>query len=158
MKLFNILLLVVTLNSCESFRLKKTSSEVLLNEELKTFNWDRVDTYPSFAVCDSLRTKDTKKTCFQAVLTEHIWTFLNNENMIVSEDVSDTLLLQFLLTKEADLQLTAIHMSANTQVHLPNIKPLLHQSLVSLPEAFPAIKRGQQVNTTFELPIIIQAK
>jgi hypothetical protein len=39
---------------------------------------------------------------------------------------------------------------------IPNIKELLKNSLDSLPEIYPAIKRGQQVKTAFTLPVIIQ--
>ena len=59
-----VFLLIITLASCEYFNVKKTSSEAILKEELQTFNWNDVDEYPTFSICDSLTSKQEKKTMF----------------------------------------------------------------------------------------------
>lgn len=156
MRLNYLLLLLLVLSSCEYFNVKKTSPEAILNEELKTFNWNDVDEYPSFSSCDSLTIKEDKKRCFQKVLTTHISDFLQNEIIIVSKDISDTIVLSFQVSETGKLNLLHAKVDAETTKEIPEIKSLLTKSLDSLPEIFPAVKRGQQVKTEFELPVIIK--
>lgn len=152
-----VLLLFLMLSSCESFKVKKTSSEAILKEELQTFNWNDVDEYPSFSLCDSLTLKAEKQACFQAVLSAHISNFLQAEMIVVTKNVNDTVVLNFRVSETGALQLTDAKIDSLTLAEIPNIESLLAKSLDSLPPIFPATKRGQQVTTAFELPIIIQA-
>ncbi|UKM65953.2 hypothetical protein GSB9_02525 [Flavobacteriaceae bacterium GSB9] len=141
--------------SCEYFNVKKTSSEAILNEELQTFNWNDVDEYPSFQACESSISKTERKVCFQYTLTNHIANFLKKEVVVVGQDVQDTVMLQFQVSKRGDLVLIQVEADSITEYEIPEIKTLLEKSLDSLPEIFPALKRGQQVTTEFKLPIII---
>ena len=153
-----VFLLLMTLTSCEYFNVKKTSSEAILKEELKTFNWNDVDEYPTFSVCDSLSTKHEKKQCFGSVLNMHITTYLQKEAIIVTQDINDTIDLQFKISDKGVLTLLNAKIDSLTIAQIPNIKSLLTKSLDSLPNIFPAIKRGQQVTTEFKLPIIISVE
>tara|TARA_R110002049_G_scaffold18043_7_gene69461 strand:- start:2279 stop:2722 length:444 start_codon:yes stop_codon:yes gene_type:complete len=146
------------LASCEYFNVKKTSSEAILNDQLQTFNWNDVDEYPTFSLCDSLVTKQEKRSCFENVLTTQIFNFLENEVIVVTKDVNDTINLQFQVSEKGDLTLLTFEVDSVTSQEIPNIKTLIYQSLDSLPKIFPAIKRGQQVKTEFELPVIINVK
>lgn len=158
MKFNSIFLFILVLSSCKYFDEKKTSSEAIVNNELKTFNWNAVDEYPTFVKCDSLSGKDARKDCFQRILTAHLLTFLKSKNLVVTKTINDTLMLQFVVTQNGDLQLTEIDIDSITSQEITNMKELLHKSLDSLPKVYPAIKRGQQVTTAFKLPIIIEAK
>ena len=157
MKPFCFLVLLI-LTSCEYFNVKKTSSEAILKEELQTFNWNEVDEYPTFSSCDSLVSKLESKQCFEQVLTSHITTFLQKETIIVTQDIQDTIRLQFQVSEKGLLSLLEVEVDSITKSEIPNINALLAQSVDSLPEIFPAIKRGQQVTTEFKLPIIISVK
>ena len=150
-----VFLVLIMLTSCEYFNVKKTSSETILKEELKTFNWNDVDEYPTFSVCDSVTNKQGKKQCFERVLSTHIATFLQQEKIIVTQDINDTIGLQFQVSEKGVLTLINAKIDALTVAQIPNINTLLAKSLDSLPNIFPAIKRGQQVTTQFKLPIII---
>jgi hypothetical protein len=143
------------LTSCEYFNVKKTSSEAILNEELQTFNWESVDHYPTFSKCDSSKTKNESIACFQNTLVNHINAYLQQEIIIVTQDVTDTLQLHFQVNRLGELTIKEAKIDSITLVEIPNIKSLLHESLEALPKIFPAIKRGQQVTTEFNLPIII---
>ncbi|WP_246124783.1 hypothetical protein [Algibacter pacificus] len=136
--------------------MKKTSSEAILKEELQTFNWNDVDDYPSFTACDSIETKQNRKACFERVLTRHIGVFLKREKIIVTQDINDTIILKFQVSETGDLKLQNVDMDSVTRYQIPEIENLIYKSLDSLPEIFPATKRGQQVKTEFVLPIIIQ--
>lgn len=151
-----VLFLFLVFTSCEYFSVKKTSPEAILKEELQTFNWNDVDEYPSFSICDSLTVKEDKKTCFQQVLTSHISRFLQDEIIVVSKDIGDTIVLNFQVSETGHLKLIDAKINTETKEEIPNIESLLSKSLDSLPKIFPAIKRGQQVKTEFQLPIIVQ--
>ncbi|MBU2949965.1 hypothetical protein KO493_04555 [Tamlana agarivorans] len=155
MKYAIVFLFVLMLSSCEYFNVKKTSSEAFLNEELKTFNWKDVDEYPGFSICEGSDTKESRKVCFQNTLTNHITNYLQKETIIVTQDINDTVVLEFQVSKAGDLILTHVTIDSITIEEIPNIESLLTESLDSLPTIYPAIKRGQQVTTEFQLPLII---
>ena len=158
MKQLYVFILVFMLSSCEYFNVKKTSSEAILNEELQTFNWKDVDAYPTFSSCDSMSTKQEKKQCFENHLTTRIFSFLESEGIVVSQDINDTIVLNFQVSETGVLLLSSSKIDSLTLQEIPNIKTLLSKSIDSLPKIYPAIKRGQQVKTAFELPVIINVK
>lgn len=157
MKQICVFILVLALTSCEYFNAKKTTPEAILNQELQTFNWNDVDVYPTFSVCDSIEIKNEKTACFTEVLTTHILEYLQNEPIIVTQNVTDTINLKFQVSERGDLSLLDIEVDSLIVKEIPNIEALVYASLDSLPKVFPAIKRGQQVKTEFKLPIIIKA-
>ncbi|NJX15867.1 hypothetical protein [Tamlana crocina] len=158
MKFFIVSILVLMLSSCENFKVKKTSSEAILKEELQTFNWNDVDEYPSFENCESSISKAEKKVCFQHTLTNHITGFLMNERIVVSQDIYDTVLLQMQVSKRGMLKLIGAKIDSLTIQEIPELDSIIKNSLDSLPKIFPAIKRGQQVTTEFSLPLVISVE
>ncbi|MFG6687256.1 hypothetical protein ACGK9U_11775 [Mariniflexile sp. HNIBRBA6329] len=157
MKQICVFILVLALMSCEYFNAKKITPEAILNEELQTFNWNDVDVYPTFSECDSIETKNGKTNCFTEVLTSHILEKLQKDSIVVTQDVTDTINLKFQVSETGILSLLKIEADSLIINEIPNIEALIYSSLDSLPKVFPAIKRGQQVKTEFELPVIIQA-
>jgi len=151
-----VFFIFISLTSCNYFNIQKTSSEAILEEELRTFNWKDVDEYPSFSVCDSSLDKLGKKRCFQNTLISTINRSLSNENIIVREDIKDTIFIKFIISETGDLKLIDIKMDSITKIEIPNIEDLVEQSLAALPKIYPAIKRSQPVKTQFTLPILIQ--
>ena len=155
MKYFTILFFVICFSSCEYFDKKKVYSEDILKEDLQTFNWNEVDEYPTFAACDNSPTKVQKKQCFETTLTSHITSQLSNENIIVTEDVNDTIVITFQISEKGKLSVLDIKSSTQIEAQIPEIDTLLINSLKGLPQIFPAIKRSQQVKTEFKLPVVI---
>jgi hypothetical protein len=43
--------------SCDYFDKKKIDTETIVNDELKAINWNDVDEYPTFSICDSTNNK-----------------------------------------------------------------------------------------------------
>lgn len=156
MKQIAVLLVFFLLVSCQYFDVNKTTPEAILSEELKTFNWNEVDNYPSFEVCDSLQTKLESKQCFETTLANHIYNKLQTKTITVSQDINDTIMLSFLISEKGELNINLIEIDSITSQEIPNIEGLITKSLKTLPKIFPANKRGQQVKTQFKLPIILQ--
>lgn len=155
MRYFLVFVFIFSLTSCEYFNVKKTSSEAILEEELQTFNWNDVDEYPSFSKCDSSISKEERTICFQQTIAQNITSYLKKERIVVTQDINDTIMLQFQVSNKGELALLEAKIDTLTTQEIPNIKRLLNKSLDSLPKIFPAIKRGQHVTTEFKLPIVI---
>lgn len=149
-------LLLVLLTACNYFENQKVNSEDLLKEELQTFNWNDVDTYPTFSSCDSMTVKEDSRVCFQNTLLSHVNHYLASQNIVVSEDVNDTIRLKLMIDNRGHLEIEDIAIKPETRFQIPEIDSLLRQSLKGIPKIFPAIKRGQQVKTAFELPVIVR--
>ena len=82
--------------------------------------------------------------------------FLSEQNLVVSNDVSDTIRLQLIIDKSGVLKVESVVYKPETKEEIPEIDSLLIKSLKSVPKIYPAIKRGQQVTTSFEFPIVVQ--
>lgn len=151
-----IFLLILTLTSCDYFDRKKVYTEDLLEEELQTFNWKDVDEYPSFKSCDGISEKENKKRCFENKLRDILNTNLSKHQIIVTEDINDTIQLKITIDHKGNFMIDDIISAESTRAQIPQLHELLRQSLDSLPEIYPAIKRSQQVKTQFSLPVIIK--
>lgn len=156
MKPIIFLLILLLATSCSYFENKKVYTEDLLEEELQTFNWNEVDTYPTFSSCDSISEKEAIKACFQNTLVTNVNSYLKVQNIIVSEDVNDTIRLKITIDNKGLLNIESINFKSETAIQIPEIDSLLRQSLKGIPKIFPAIKRNQQVKTAFELPVILK--
>ncbi|MBN4070609.1 hypothetical protein JYT76_02895 [Olleya sp. AH-315-F22] len=156
MKHLLIFIFLLGLSSCDYFDKKKVYSEDILNEDLQTFNWNEVDEYPTFAVCDSIATKTQRKECFEITLTTFIISQLVDEMIIVTKDLNDTIIISFQISEKGELSVIDIKSSDLIKEQIPRMDTLLIESLKDLPKIFPAIKRSQQVKTEFKLPVVIQ--
>lgn len=151
-----ILFILLFATSCNYFEKKKVYPEDLLKEELNTFNWNDVDTYPTFISCDSILAKEESKTCFQNTLINSVNQYLEAQSLVVSSDVNDTIMLKIKIDNVGLLEIQSIKVHPETVIEIPEIENLLRESLKSVPQIYPAIKRGQQVTTAFELPVIVK--
>ena len=155
MKYLTILFLALCFSSCDYFDKKKVYSEDILKEDLQTFNWNEVDEYPTFSVCDNASTKAQRKDCFETTLTTFIMSQLANETIIVTKDINDTITITFQISEKGKLSVIDIKSSDLIKEQIPEMDALLIESLKDLSKIFPAIKRSQQVRTEFKLPVVI---
>jgi hypothetical protein len=144
--------------SCEGIITQKKSSEEFLEEELKTITWDDVDTYPLFEGCNENDSKGMQKKCFENFIHNHINRHLNQEQLISTTPISDTLMISLQLNANSELSVLGIEGDSLTFSTFPELKERLSESLNSLPRAAPALKRGVPVNTQFTLPLVIKTE
>lgn len=152
MKRIILIAILVSISSCDYFNKKKIDTEDILEEELQSINWKDVDEYPTFTICDS---SDNKRVCFEEVLRNRLNEQLLKQNIIVTEDISDTILLKIHIDNKGNFTLKDIVSSEITRAQIPQLDSLLRHSFDSLPKIYPAIKRSQQVATEFNLPVVV---
>jgi hypothetical protein len=151
-------LLLVFFFSCEFNINKKISVAEILDEEWKVFNWSEVDEYPSFITCDTLSTTSLKKECFNSILSNQISVDLISNSKIVNRTIQDTVILKFTISKDGEIDLDELILDESV-IDLRNLIDLSFKSSIKkLPKIFPAIKRGQQVNVKFTLPIFVSTE
>jgi len=158
MKRFLIVFCAIIVISCNYFEKKKVYAKDILEEELQTFNWNDVDEYPTFDLCDTTSGKENKRKCFENTLTQILNEHLSRQNIIVTEDVSDTIILKITIDNQGQFTVNEIRSSELTKTQIPKIDSLLIRGFDSLPKIYPAIKRSQQVTTQFSLPVVVSIK
>ena len=70
--------------------------------------------------------------------------------------MKDTIRIDLLVSNSGELQISKIQTQELTREQLPLLDSILTRSLEGLPKLYPAIKRSQQVQTAFQLPIILR--
>tara|TARA_R110000850_G_scaffold190308_4_gene316237 strand:- start:12314 stop:12793 length:480 start_codon:yes stop_codon:yes gene_type:complete len=159
MKSGNLLvILLFLLISCDTFLTPKKTSEEFLEEELKTINWNDVDTYPLFPNCDESDSKEQQKKCFESTLHRHINTHIQNEELISNKAVYDTLLINIEISGNSEVTISGIEGDSLTFAIFPELREHLYKSIKTLPKTEPALKRGVPVKTAFILPLILKSE
>ena len=144
--------------SCELNINKKISVDEILDGEWKTFNWSDVDEYPSFSTCDSLSSLSLKKECFIFTLSNQISVDLISNTKTVNRIIQDTVILKFTISKDGEIDFDELIVDESI-IDLRSLIDLSFKSSIKkLPKIFPAIKRGQQVNVKFSLPIYVSTE
>lgn len=153
-----VVFIAILLVSCDYFEKKKIKAKDIVSQELETIDWNAVDEYPSFSVCDSVSEKVERKQCFETTILNHVNNYLSKQSIVISEDVEDTISIKLSINKLGKIAILDIKSKPETIQVIPIIDSLLYGSINTLPKIFPAVKRGQQVNTEFVLPVVVSIK
>ena len=151
---FNYILFIIFF-SCDFAFNKELVVEDLVSNDLKTFNWNDVDTFPRFQNCDTIINKELNFNCFVNTLTSKLQANLIDNSVVVNSFLSDTLFVNFNVTNKGDIVLSEL---SNESVILELnvlVDSIFKLTVLDLPKLYPAIKRGQPVNTKFILPVLI---
>ncbi|MGB3775514.1 MAG: hypothetical protein WA951_09685, partial [Leeuwenhoekiella sp.] len=84
--------------------------------------------------------------------------YLATKILVFSEPIRDTIWLDLSITADGEAQINTVKIPDSLKKQIPQMKEWLHQSLDSLPEIYPAIKRGIPVRTAFKMPVIIKVE
>jgi hypothetical protein len=149
-----LLLILLSISSCQYFNSPIPNQDELLQKELKTINWNQVDELPSFTNCDSVSDKTQKKQCFFEYLTQLIQQKLNTDTLTVLYPQLDTINVKVTVLPNATFEFEPqLHDSLSYNTN--KIDSILKTRLVDFPKVNPAIKRGIPVKTQFVLPVIL---
>ena len=148
------------LNSCEfDFKIdKKISKDEFLQEELKSFNWNEVDQYPVFENCLDLDKILEKNNCFVETITNDFRNNLRKNNLVLNRTLIDTVNMILKVNKTGEISIESLNVSDQNINYIEIISKSFDNTVLNLPKIYPAIKRGQQVDVIFNLPIIISTE
>ena len=148
------------LNSCQfDFKIdRKISVDEFINEELKSFNWNEVDQYPVFENCLGINSISEKNNCFVETITESFKENLTNNSLILNRTLVDTVNMILKVDKTAEISIESINISSQNIRYKEVISRSFNKTISNLPKLYPAIKRGQQVDVIFKIPIIISTE
>jgi len=148
------------LNSCQfDFKIdRKISVDEFINEELKSFNWNEVDQYPVFENCLGINSISEKNICFVETITESFKENLTNNSLILNRTLVDTVNMILKVDKTAEISIESINISSQNIKYKEVISRSFNKTISNLPKLYPAIKRGQQVDVIFKIPIIISTE
>tara|TARA_Y100000766_G_scaffold244059_1_gene223158 strand:+ start:609 stop:1061 length:453 start_codon:yes stop_codon:yes gene_type:complete len=146
--------------SCEfDFQIdKKITVDEFIIEELKSFNWNEVDQYPVFENCLKIEDIDNKNDCFVETITEAFRQNLENNNLVINRTLVDTVGMVLKVNKLGEISIQNITISDENTGYAKVITESFENTVLSLPKLFPAIKRGQEVDVIFNIPIIISTE
>tara|TARA_B100000579_G_C22720246_1_gene799019 strand:- start:544 stop:996 length:453 start_codon:yes stop_codon:yes gene_type:complete len=146
--------------SCEfDFQIdKKITVDEFIIEELKSFNWNEVDQYPVFESCLKIENIDNKNDCFVETITEAFRQNLENNNLVLNRTLVDTVGMVLKVNKLGEISIQNITISDENTGYAKVITESFENTVLSLPKLFPAIKRGQEVDVIFNIPIIISTE
>lgn len=144
--------------SCEWFAPSDTKTRRIVELEMQSINWEELDQYPLFENCDELAGKKEQKACFEMTLLDHFTKTLSDFEFVLDTVVQDTLYLDFLVTREGEIQVLDIEQHEKVELQIPEFEGVLIQSLKALPPPQPGLKRGIPVSAKFRIPLIIQTE
>ena len=165
--------------SCEyDFQIdKKITVDEFINEELKSFNWNDVDQYPVFENCLEINNVKSKNNCFVEIITSSFRENLKTNNLVLNRTLVDTINLVLKIDKKGNIRIQDMITMPALRNNLVIIESQIPKSLrdenkkfqeviiksfentvSSLPKLYPAIKRGQEVDVIFNIPIIISTE
>ena len=146
------------LSSCDLFTSSEVKTQQLVEKELQAINWNDVDQFPLFEVCDESVSKSSQKECFENTLLLHFSKTLEEFEFILDKDVNEAVYVDFLVDKEGKISVLNIDKNRIIQEQIPEFDGIISRSLKSLPPLGSALKRGMPVNAKFRIPIVLNSE
>ena len=137
---------------------KKISVDEFIEDEMKSFNWSEVDQFPVFESCLVINNIYEKNKGFVNTISDSLTSNFMNNNLILNKTLVDTVYIKFRVDKSGVINLDEMKIGEN----ILSYKEIINQSFTStiskLPKLYPAIKRGQEVDVIFNLPILLSTE
>ena len=142
--------------SCEWFVSREAKTRELVDQEIQSINWNEVDQFPLFGVCDETASKPEQQECFQNALVMHLSMALQDFEFRANQPMSDTLYVDFLVDNQGSLSVLSVEQNPMLTAENPEFERIISGTLRSLPRLQPALKRGIPVSARFRIPLVIQ--
>jgi len=141
--------------SCELFMSQEEKAQKLVNEDLLSIDWNDVDQYPLFDVCDETAVKAAQRECFQNVMADYLAEVLAELSFEVEQDVNDTVYIDFLVDEHGFISVFELDHSIGALKGMEDFNGILTKRLNHLATVAPALKRGTPVSLRFRLPLLL---
>ena len=144
--------------NCDIEIKKKISVDEFIEDELKSFSWNEVDQYPVFENCLDFNDTAQKNNCFVETITENFRINLKKNNLVLNRTLVDTINLVLKIDKKGNIGIQSMTTSDENIKYKEIISISFDSTMNDLPKLYPAIKRGQEVDIIFNLPILISTE
>ncbi len=137
---------------------KKITVDEFITEELNSLNWNNVDQYPVFENCLEINNVKNKNNCFVETITSSFRENLKTNNLVLNRTLIDTVRMVLKVDKIGKISIENMTISDQNNKYKEVITKSFENTVSSLPKLYPAIKRGQEVDVIFNIPIIISTE
>ena len=137
---------------------KKISADDYLNEELTLLKWDEVDQYPVFENCLEFDDILILNNCFIKTISDKFKSNLDALNLVIDRTIIEKVNLIMKVDKKGKISLEKINVSDQNRTYKEIIKLSFEKTILDLPKVYPAVKRGQQVDVIFNIPVILSTE
>ena len=144
--------------NCDIEIKKKISVDEFIEDELKSFSWNEVDQYPVFENCLDFNDTAQKNNCFVETITENFRINLKKNNLVLNRTLVDTINLVLKIDKKGNIGIQSMTTRDENIKYKEIISISFDSTMNDLPKLYPAIKRGQEVDIIFNLPILISTE
>ncbi|WP_291870750.1 hypothetical protein [Maribacter sp.] len=152
-----VFLVICCMASCNPFVSKEEKTRQLVNKELLEMDWNAIDNYPLFYTCDETASKAEQKACFENELVAHFSKTLKEFEFTITPEIDTTVYVIFVIDTIGKIKVLDIEKDAEIIEQMPEFDGVIIQSLKSLPEIDPALKKGIPVTTKFRIPIVLHS-
>lgn len=156
MQKLGMLCLLCLFCSCDWLATRDTTTQKLVEAEMKGIDWNEVDQYPHFEGCDESADKTAQRLCFEETMLGHFSATLKEFEFIVDHPVDDTLYLDFLVDRQGKITILDMERNSVIRRQIPEFDGVISQSLKTLPKLAPALKRGMPVSAKFRIPLVVK--
>ena len=156
MKHFGVFVFLSMLTTACNFVQKELpDSQELLRRELHAIDWSRVDTYPTYATCDSLTDAEENKACFFDRLNFEVINVLKNDSLVKLSTI-DSVRFLVRVTAQSELEFKTDQIDEKL---LPKsmLDSIMKQHQKNFSKVQPATKRGVPVTTQFLMKVKLDA-
>ena len=137
---------------------KKISVDEFVNDEMKSFNWSEVDQFPVFENCTQINETSEKNNCFIRTISDSLSLNFIKNDLVLNRTLIDTVFIKFKVDKKGIIEIENIEIGEKILPYKDVINQSFVKTTANLPKLYPAIKRGQVVDVTFDLPILVSTE
>ena len=137
---------------------KKISVDEFVNDEMKSFNWSEVDQFPVFENCTQINETSEKNNCFIRTISDSLSLNFIKNDLVLNRTLIDTVFIKFKVDKKGIIEIENIEIGEKILPYKEVINQSFVKTAANLPKLYPAIKRGQEVDVTFDLPILVSTE
>tara|TARA_Y100000994_G_scaffold233591_1_gene221780 strand:+ start:400 stop:882 length:483 start_codon:yes stop_codon:yes gene_type:complete len=137
---------------------KKISVDEFVNDEMKSFNWSEVDQFPVFENCTQINETSKKNNCFIRTISDSLSLNFIKNDLVLNRTLIDTVFMKFKVDKKGIIEIENIEIGEKILPYKEVINQSFVKTAANLPKLYPAIKRGQEVDVTFDLPILVSTE
>ena len=148
-----IVFLTFLLYSCNFVPKEVPNSQELLRRELHAIDWSKVDDYPTYASCDTIKDAEKSKWCFFERFDFEVLRLLKNDSLVRLSTI-DTVQFKVLITSKSELKFETEMVNEKL---LPKwmLDSIMMKNAKQFSKIQPATKRGVPVTTQFRLDLKI---